>query len=83
VILLHEAIQLYIYVLFIGAVLSWFPARDSRGGLAQTKRVVAQITEPVLRPIRSIMPRPSVGGVGVDFSVWIAIILLTVINNVI
>jgi YggT family protein len=81
--LIKELIYIYIWVLIISALLSWFPTSSSSGGLATTKRVLAQITEPVLRPIRQIMPRPNIGGVGVDFSVLVAVILLTVISNII
>jgi YggT family protein len=81
--LIKELIYIYIWVLIISALLSWFPTSSSSGGLATTKRVLAQITEPVLRPIRQIMPRPNIGGVGIDFSVLVAVILLTVISNII
>lgn len=78
--LLHEVIYLYIWVLIISALLSWFPTTNQSGALAGTKRVLARLTEPVLRPIRQIMPRPKIGGVGIDFSVLIAVIVLEVIN---
>jgi uncharacterized protein YggT (Ycf19 family) len=82
-IIVHELISLYIWVLIIAALLSWFPAPASGGALATTQHVLRSITEPVLRPIRSIMPRPRVGGVGIDFSVLVAVILLEIINNLI
>lgn len=82
-ILVHEIISLYIWVLIISALLSWFPTTDQSGGLATTKKFLWRITEPVLRPLRQIVPRPRIGGVGVDFSVLVAIILLEVLNNVI
>ena len=80
--LLQRLIYIYIWILIISALLSWFPATSSSGGLASTKRVLAQLTEPVLRPLRQMMPRPSVGGVGVDFSVLAAVIILTVISRI-
>ena len=82
-ILVHELISLYIFLLIISALLSWFPATNSTGGLATAKRVLAQICEPVLRPLRLILPRPQIGGVGLDLSVLVAIILLTFINRII
>lgn len=81
--LIKELIYIYIWVLIISALLSWFPASSSSGGLASTKRVLAKMTEPVLRPLRQIVPRPSFGGVGIDFSVLVAVILLTIISNII
>jgi YggT family protein len=82
-VLVHEILGLYIWVLIISALLSWFPTTNQSGGLASTKRVLARLTEPVLRPIRQIMPRPRIGGVGIDFSVLIAVVVLEVINAVI
>ena len=80
--LVHDLITFYIFLLFLAAILSWIPARHD-GGLASLQRVLYKLTEPVLRPLRAIMPRPRVGGVGIDLSVLIAIILLTIINNAI
>ena len=80
--IIHEILFFYIWVLIASALLSWFPASSS-GGLASVRRVLYTLTEPVLRPIRAILPQPRVGGVGVDFSVLVAIILLEIINAVI
>ncbi len=81
--LVHELISLYIWVLIISALLSWFPITNPSGGLATTRRILAQVSEPVLRPLRMVLPRPRIGGVGIDFSVLVAIILLQFINRVI
>ena len=79
----RELISLYIWVLIISALLSWFPTTTPNGALAGIKRVLARLTEPVLRPIRAIMPRLRVGGVGVDFSVFIAVVILLIIERII
>jgi YggT family protein len=78
--LVHDLITLYILILVASALLSWFPTDSSSGSLATIKHLLTRLTEPVLRPIRSIMPRPRLGGVGIDFSVMIAIIVLALIN---
>ena len=80
-VLVHYLIGLYIWVLVLSALLSWFPTTHSGGALATTKLILARLTEPVLRPLRSIMPRPRIGGVGIDFSVMVAIILLVIVNS--
>jgi YggT family protein len=82
-ILIHDLITLYIWVLIIAALLSWLPATDHQGGLASFKRVLSRLTEPVLRPLRSILPHPNFGGVGIDLSVLVAVIALEIINVVI
>jgi uncharacterized protein YggT (Ycf19 family) len=42
---------------------------------------LADVTEPVLRPLRAILPRPRVGGIGFDFAPFVAVIILAVINS--
>lgn len=79
--LVHFILNLYIWVLIIAALLSWFPS--AQGGVGTVKRVLARLTEPVLMPLRQILPRPNFGGVGIDLSVLVAIVLLEVINNLI
>ena len=79
-IFIQDLISIYIYVFVFAAILSWFPSASSQGGLALVKRVVVQLTEPVLRPIRQVMPRTGFGGVNIDFSVWVAIIGLEIIR---
>ncbi|HUX03616.1 MAG TPA: YggT family protein [Acidimicrobiales bacterium] len=82
-ILVHYLLSLYIWVFIIAALLSWFPSSSPNGGLATTRRMLYGLTEPVLRPIRQILPRPRVGGIGIDFSVLVAIILLEIVNRLI
>ena len=43
------------FVLFLRAVLSWFPVRGG-GFVAQVQRVLFDITEPVLAPVRRLIP---------------------------
>jgi uncharacterized protein YggT (Ycf19 family) len=40
-----------------------------------------KLTEPVLRPIRNLIAPVRVGGMGVDFSTFLAIIVLSFING--
>lgn len=81
--LVHTIITIYIWLLIIQAVLSWLVAF---GIVNRHNRVVAmigdflwRITEPVLRPIRRIVP--DLGGI--DISPVIVILLLYFINNLI
>ena len=77
----HDLITLYIWILIIMMVSELVPGHELQGGLAITKRILADITEPVLRPLRAILPRPRIGGVGIDFSVFVAVIILAIINS--
>jgi YggT family protein len=71
-------LQLYIIVIFVRVILSWFPiAPDSV--FASVYRFVYAITEPVLGPIRRVMPGVGFGGMGLDFSPIIVLLLLQLI----
>jgi YggT family protein len=81
--LVHDLISLYIYILLAVIILSWIPVTRSDGALAQVNRVLRTLTEPVLAPLRSILPRPNFGGVGIDLSALVALIILEFINRII
>jgi YggT family protein len=70
--------QLYILVLVLRAVLSWFPS-SPRSPLAPVIRVIYRITEPVLIPFRRLIPP-----IGMfDISFLVAFIVLEVIVDVV
>ncbi len=81
--LIREIIFIYTWLIIIASLMSWFPDNSSSGGVATVKRVLHSLTEPVLRPIRQILPRSRFGGVGVDFSALVAIVVLNIIAWVI
>ena len=71
------ALQLYIYVLIAAAVLSWliaFNVVNVRNPLvASFADFLYRITEPVLRPIRNMLP--NLGGIDVSPVILILIII--------
>jgi YggT family protein len=71
-------LQLYIIVIFVRVILSWFPI-SPESPLAAVYRFVYAITEPVLGPIRRVMPGVGFGGMGLDFSPIIVLLLLQII----
>jgi len=64
---ISRLLQLYIVVIFVRVILSWFPISPD-SPLASVYRFVYAVTEPVLGPIRRVMPGVGVGGMGLDFS---------------
>ena len=74
---IQDLITLYILVFVAAAVLSWFPPHASNDGLATAQRVLAKLTEPVLRPLRQIVPRTRSG---IDFSPLVAVVILSIIR---
>ena len=47
-------ITVYLIVLFLRAVFSWFPPPN--GGAATLYRILLDLTEPVLAPLRRVIP---------------------------
>ena len=66
-------IYLLIFAIFARALASWF-VRDGRGPLMG---FLTDVTEPILGPLRRIIPT----GMGVDFSPMVAILLLYVLGQ--
>ena len=68
-------LQLYIVVIFVRVILSWFPISPG-SAMASIYNVVYSVTEPVLGPIRRVMPSVGFGGMGLDLSPIIVILLI-------
>jgi YggT family protein len=79
--LIDTVIQLYIYVLIAAAVLSWliaFNVVNTRNQfVAMIADVLWRLTEPVLAPIRRILPNLG----GLDLSPVVLILLLIFLRN--
>ncbi|MGO4388359.1 YggT family protein [Microvirga sp. 2YAF29] len=77
------ALQLYTYVIVASAILSWliaFNVVNTRSELVRSIwKFLDALTEPVLRPIRNIMPNLG----GVDISPVILILLIIFIQKLI
>lgn len=67
-------VEAYVFVLIARALLSWIP--DHPGSpLHGIVRVLDLVTEPVLRPIRRVLPPLRAGGMGIDLSIIVVIIV--------
>ncbi len=83
--LIADLLYLFLLVLIAYSVLSWFTvsgrlAYDSP--VIKIQRVLASICEPVLRPVRNLIPPVRVGGVGIDLSVLIVFLVVDVLISV-
>ena len=65
--LVCQLLMLYYIVLIARIILSWFPIEPG-GALAAVFGFIYAVTEPVLGPIRRILPPIGVGGMGLDLS---------------
>ena len=73
-------LQAYFLVLIGRVVLSWFPISPG-SGMASVFSVLYAITEPVLGPIRRVLPPVGMGGMGLDLSPIIVFMLVIVLQN--
>lgn len=76
-----DLVQFYIAVLFVRIVLSWFPV-NPWSKLTKATRVLAAVTDPVLVPVRRLLPPMRVGGAAIDLSPLIVFVALEVIVNI-
>ena len=73
-----DVLNVFLFVLLIRVVLSYIPAPPG-SSLLPVIRFFEAVTEPVLKPVRRIVPPLRVGGAAVDLSpiiVWFAILII-------
>ena len=74
-------IQLYVLVLVVRVVMSWFPI--SPNGPAETVAgFLYMVTDPVLVPLRRLLPPVRMGAMALDLSPIVAFFALTVLRGI-
>ena len=76
--LVYVAAQAYLLILLARIVLSWFPP-SGPGLLESVRRLLFAVTEPVLAPVRNLLPPVRMGGMGLDLSPLIVFLVLEII----
>ncbi len=71
------AITIYIVILLLRAVFSWFPPPG--GGMATVYRILMDLTEPVLAPLRRMIPPAGM----FDLSFTVLFVFLIILRNVV
>ncbi|HET8525429.1 MAG TPA: YggT family protein [Actinomycetota bacterium] len=78
-------LTVYTIILFIRVLVSWaflFGFRPPYSGPFRTiLDLLDDVTEPVLRPLRALIPPIRAGGVGLDLSIIIAFVILAVLRT--
>ncbi|HEX5903245.1 MAG TPA: YggT family protein [Actinomycetota bacterium] len=78
-------LTVYWIILFIRVLVSWaylFGLRPPISGPFRTVLdLLEDVTEPVLRPLRALVPPIRAGGVGLDLSIIIAFVILLVLRS--
>jgi YggT family protein len=78
VIIVCIAIQLYLLIVFVRIIMSWFPPTPGTT-YAQIYEVFDRLTEPVLAPIRAMIPPIRMGMAGLDLSPIIVFLVGTIL----
>ena len=78
-------LTVYWIILFIRVLVSWaylFGLRPPVSGPFRTVLdLLEDVTEPVLRPLRALIPPIRAGGMGLDLSIIIAFVILLVLQR--
>ncbi len=80
--LICRLLQGYLIVMFARIILSWFPVEPG-SGLASVYGFLYAVTEPVLGPIRRVIPPLGAGGMGIDLSPIVVFFGITILSNAI
>ena len=73
---------LYLIAIFVRILLSWFPL-DPDGVMATIGGFLYMITDPLLAPLRRVIPPVRLGNVALDLSAIVAIIGLQIVLQII
>lgn len=72
---IYDIVEVYIWVLIARILLSWFPATPG-GSLERVVSALDKLTEPVLAPVRRVLPQVRIGGMGLDLSPLVVLLLI-------
>lgn len=72
----------YLVVIFARILLSWFPLAPG-GLLAGVQTLAYALTEPVLGPLRRVIPAVGFGGMGLDLSPIIVLFGIQILQRMI
>ncbi|CAB4834512.1 MAG: YggT family protein [Actinobacteria bacterium] len=67
-------LEIYLLLLIARALLSWF-TMSSSSALDTINRILFALTEPVLRPIRKVIPPVRIGGTYLDLSILLVFVV--------
>ena len=73
-------LQLYLFAIFGRVLLSWFPL-NPHGAMATVAGFLYTVTDPVMRPVRRMLPAARFGGMALDFSPVIVIFGIIILRT--
>ncbi len=80
--LICQLLLAYLVIIFARIIFSWFPI-SPESALASVYAFLHTVTEPVLGPLRRVIPPMGMGGMGLDLSPLIVIFGITILRSVI
>ncbi|SSC25650.1 CCB3/YggT protein [Klenkia terrae] len=82
--LLAFVLLLFQLVLIARVVVDWggVPAPASGARLGGARRLVHRVTEPVIAPVRRVLPPLRIGGVGIDLAFTVVFLGVVVLRSV-
>lgn len=80
--LLCQLLLAYLIIIFARIICSWFPITPD-STLASIYAFLHTVTEPVLGPLRRVIPPLGMGGMGLDLSPLIVIFGITILRSVV
>jgi len=76
--LIAYVLQFYLLAFLVRIGLSWFPPPQGNFMIG-LNRFLFTITEPILAPLRAVLPPVQMGGMAIDLSPTVVILLLFVV----
>lgn len=76
--ILCRLVNIYLLMMFGRIILSWFPLSPS-GVMSSVYGFLYAVTEPVLGPVRRILPPLSFGGAGLDLSPIVVLLVVQIV----
>ncbi len=80
-VLVCKLLQLYLFVMIARIIISWFPISPG-SALSSVYSVLYSLTEPVLGPVRRIIPPMGFGGMGLDLSPIVVFFGISLLSGV-
>ncbi len=82
--LLGLVLLLFLIALIVRAVLDWTAVLSSGGeGVARAREISHRVTEPVIRPVRRVLPPVRIGAVQLDLAFTVVVVATLVLRSVV
>lgn len=75
-------LQVYWIVVIARIIMEWIPVSYDHP-LARLRAILRSLTEPILAPLRALIPPVRMGGMGLDLSPIVLLIVLSLLTGVV